>query len=142
MARSGELGELAAHLLHRLGFDLADAFGGHAVFGGQLVQGRGLAFGQPAALHDGAAALVELGQRGVQPFVLQVGVLALAWPNGNAREDLGDELAAMGLRAAFGTGRGAAGAPAEARWNLPRNNVDRGAAGNAGLLPWLLMRAR
>lgn len=71
------------------------------------------------------------------------GVLpALAWPNGNAREDLGDELAAMGLRAAFGTGRGAAGAPAEARWNLPRNNVDRGAAGNAGLLPWLLMRAR
>lgn len=69
-------------------------------------------------------------------------VPALAWPNGNAREDMGDELESMGLRAAFGTGRGAAGKPGEARWNLPRNNVDRGVAGNAGLLPWLLMRAR
>jgi hypothetical protein len=52
-------------------------------------------------------------------------VPALAWPNGNARDDLGDDLEAMGLRAALGTRRGAAGTPDEARWNLPRNNVDR-----------------
>ena len=30
----------------------------------------------------------------------------LAWPNGNARDDLGADLEAMGLKAAFGTGRG------------------------------------
>jgi hypothetical protein len=65
--RSGQFGELAAHLLHRLGFDLADALGRHAVFGGQLVQRGGFAVGQPAALDDGAAAVVELGQRVCRP---------------------------------------------------------------------------
>jgi peptidoglycan/xylan/chitin deacetylase (PgdA/CDA1 family) len=69
-------------------------------------------------------------------------VPALAWPNGNARDDIGGELEALGLRAAFGTGRGAAGTPDEARWNLPRNNVDRGLSREPGLLPWLLLRAR
>ncbi len=66
----------------------------------------------------------------------------LAWPNGNAREDLADDLNAMGLRAALGTRRGAAGAVAESRWNLPRNNVDRQLAATPSLLPWLLLRAR
>lgn len=66
----------------------------------------------------------------------------LAWPNGNARADLDADLAALGLRAAVGTGRGVVGRPAEPRWNLPRNNVDRRLAREPGLLPWLLMRAR
>lgn len=69
-------------------------------------------------------------------------VPALAWPNGNARADLDADLAALGLRAAFGTARGAAAVPAAARWNLPRNNVDRNLARQPGLWPWLLMRAR
>ncbi len=66
----------------------------------------------------------------------------LAWPNGNARADLDADLAALGLRAAVGTDRGAVGRPAEPRWNLPRNNVDRRLAREPGLLPWLLLRAR
>ena len=66
---------------------------------------------------------------------------ALAWPNGDARGDLAADLEAMGLRAAFGTGRGAAARAEEARWNLPRNNVDRNVASHPGLLSWLLMRA-
>lgn len=69
-------------------------------------------------------------------------VPVLAWPNGNARADLAADLEAMGLRAAFGTRRGAVGVPAAARWNLPRNNVDRNIARAPGLLPWLLLRAR
>ena len=69
-------------------------------------------------------------------------VPVLAWPNGNARDDLAADLEAMGLRAAVGTGRGAPATASEARWNLPRNNVDRNVARNPGLLPWLLMRAR
>ena len=67
---------------------------------------------------------------------------ALAWPNGNARHDLAGELAALGLRAAFGTGRGAAAVPGAAPWNLPRNNVDRNLCREPGLWPWMLMRAR
>ena len=67
---------------------------------------------------------------------------ALAWPNGNARGDLAAEFAALGLRAAFGTGRGAAAGPDDGRWNLPRNNVDRNVACHPGLWPWMLMRAR
>ena len=66
----------------------------------------------------------------------------LAWPNGNARADLAADLEALGLRAAFGTARGAVAAAGEARWNLPRNNVDRNVAGQPGLWPWMLMRAR
>ena len=66
----------------------------------------------------------------------------LAWPNGNARGDLAADLEGMGLRAAFGTARGAAAAAGTARWNLPRNNVDRNVACRPGLWPWLLMRAR
>lgn len=69
-------------------------------------------------------------------------VPALAWPNGNSRDDLGADLEALGLRAAFGTGRGAPATAAAARWNLPRNNVDRNVACHPGLLPWLLMLAR
>lgn len=67
---------------------------------------------------------------------------ALAWPNGNARHDLAGELAALGLRAGFGTGRGAAAVPGAAPWNLPRNNVDRNLCREPGLWPWMLMRAR
>ena len=67
---------------------------------------------------------------------------ALAWPNGDARGDLAADLEALGLCAAFGTGRGAVARAADARWNLPRNNVDRNASRHPGLLPWLLMRAR
>ena len=66
----------------------------------------------------------------------------LAWPNGNARADLAADLEAMGLRAAFGTARGASAAAGTARWNLPRNNVDRNVACQPGLWPWMLMRAR
>ena len=66
----------------------------------------------------------------------------LAWPNGNARGDLAADLEGMGLRAAFGTARGAAAAPGAARWNLPRNNVDRNVVCRPGLWPWMLMRAR
>jgi peptidoglycan/xylan/chitin deacetylase (PgdA/CDA1 family) len=69
-------------------------------------------------------------------------VPVLAWPNGNAREDLAADLETMGLRAAVGTGPGAAATAAEARWNLPRNNVDRAIAREPGLLPWLLLRAQ
>lgn len=68
-------------------------------------------------------------------------VPALAWPNGNARADLAADLEALGLRAAFGTARGAAAAPGAARWNLPRNDVDRRVAGQPGLWNWLLWRA-
>lgn len=71
------------------------------------------------------------------------GMLApvLAWPNGNARTDLAEDLQAMGLRAAMGTGRGAFTTPAQHRWNLPRNNVDRNLAREPGLWNWLLLRA-
>ena len=68
-------------------------------------------------------------------------VPALAWPNGNARADLDGDLAALGLRAAFGTARGAVAAPGAARWNLPRNDVDRNLAQQPGLWNWLLWRA-
>ena len=68
-------------------------------------------------------------------------VPALAWPNGNARGDLAAELEALGLRAAFGTARGAVAAPGAARWNLPRNDVDRNVAQHPGLWNWLLWRA-
>ena len=67
---------------------------------------------------------------------------ALAWPNGNARTDMGADLEAMGIRAALGTWRGAVFAVGEGRWNLPRNNVDANVASCRGLLPWLLLRAR
>lgn len=66
----------------------------------------------------------------------------LAWPNGNARTDCTADLEAMSLRAAVGTGRGAVRTAAEARWDLPRNNVDRNTARTPGLLPWLLLRAK
>ena len=69
-------------------------------------------------------------------------VPALAWPNGNARADLAADLEALGLRAAFGTARGAAAAAGTARWNLPRNNVDGNLSRHPGLWPWLLLRAR
>lgn len=68
-------------------------------------------------------------------------VPALAWPNGNARADLAADFEALGLRAAFGTGRGAVAAPGAARWNLPRNDVDRNVAQHPGLWNWLLWRA-
>lgn len=66
---------------------------------------------------------------------------ALAWPNGNARGDLAGDLEVLGLRAAFGTARGAAAVPGAARWNLPRNDVDRNVAQHPGLWNWLLWRA-
>lgn len=65
----------------------------------------------------------------------------LAWPNGNARTDLDDELAALGLRAAWGTQRGTSALGRGGTWNLPRNNVDRHTASRPGLWPWLLLRA-
>ena len=66
----------------------------------------------------------------------------LAWPNGNSRDDLEQDLKAMGLRAAVGTEPGAIAKMGAARWNLPRNNVDRQLAAIPGLWPWLLLRAR
>lgn len=69
-------------------------------------------------------------------------VPVLAWPNGNARDDVGGELEDMGLQAALGTRRGAVSTPGGGRWNLPRNNVDRQLAATPSLLPWLLLRAR
>ena len=67
---------------------------------------------------------------------------ALAWPNGNARGDIGAELRALGLQAAFGTWRGAVATPGPEPWDLPRNNVDRNTASQPGLWPWMLLRAR
>ncbi len=67
---------------------------------------------------------------------------ALSWPNGNARGDVAGDLEAMGLRAAFGTARGTAATAGAARWNLPRNSVDRNVSCHPGLWPWMLMRAR
>lgn len=66
----------------------------------------------------------------------------LAWPNGNARDDLAADLEALGLRGAFGTRRGAIAEAAASRWDLPRNNVDRNVLVQPGLWPWMLMRAR
>ena len=68
-------------------------------------------------------------------------VPVLAWPNGNARFDLGLEFEGLGLCAAVGTGRGAVSTLSKMRWNLPRNNVDRNTSIHPGLLPWLLTRA-
>jgi len=69
-------------------------------------------------------------------------VPVLAWPNGNARQDLDVALEELGLRAALGTRRGAATTVAKDRWDLPRNNVDYLVARAPELLPWLLLRAR
>jgi len=66
----------------------------------------------------------------------------LAWPNGNARTDLTADLKAMGLCAGVGTQCGAISRVGENRWQLPRNNVDRHAAHEPGLWPWLMMLAR
>src|SRR5690606_40036179 len=54
-----------------LGFDLADAFGGDTVFGGELMQRRAAILDQPATAHDVTAAVVEAFQRIAQPFVAQ-----------------------------------------------------------------------
>ena len=64
-ALGGERCQRGAHLLHRLGLDLADALGRNAKLGGQFVQGGGVAFGQPATLDDHTAAVVEIGMRGL-----------------------------------------------------------------------------
>ncbi|MDR0993695.1 MAG: polysaccharide deacetylase family protein [Verrucomicrobiota bacterium] len=66
----------------------------------------------------------------------------LAWPNGNARHDMEEDLEAMGLLGAVGTHRGVARSPLESRWNLPRNNVDRNLAAQPDLWPWFLLLAR
>ena len=58
--RSGD--EQRLHLLHRAGFDLADAFGRDAVLGGQVLQGDLAVVVQPATLDDVARARVQLGQ--------------------------------------------------------------------------------
>ena len=68
----------------------------------------------------------------------------LAWPNGNAREDMGETLEGLGLLAGFGTRRGVAMAGAAkgaARWRLPRVNVDRRLAQEKDLWEWMLARA-
>lgn len=67
----------------------------------------------------------------------------LAWPNGNARPQMGPALESMGVRAAFGTQRGTIQRPMDAahRWTLARNNVDRHLAETPDLWPWLLARA-
>ena len=78
----------------------------------------------------------------LQEHVPEAVVPLLSWPNGDAREDLAPDLAALGLQAAFGTRRGVMSVRDPVRWNLPRNNVDRNMACHPELLPWLLMRAR
>jgi len=80
----------------------------------------------------------ELLQQEVPVALLPV----LAWPNGNARNDLTADLEAMGLRAGVGTQPGAVACASENRWELPRNNVDHQASQEPGLWPWLMMRAR
>src|ERR1700730_6514515 len=67
-------GHQAAKLAERARLDLADAFRGHAVLVGELVQG-GLVFRHPAPLHDVAAALIEAAQRTVQAIRGVVGAL-------------------------------------------------------------------
>lgn len=74
---------------------------------------------------------------------IRAGLLPLlAWPNGNCRDDLAPALNDLGLRAAFGTARGAVATPDAARWRLPRNNVDRQLSRQPELWPWLMMRAK
>lgn len=68
----------------------------------------------------------------------------LAWPNGNARMDMGGTLEDLGLLAGFGTRPGIAmpaAAKGEARWNLPRVNVDRRLSREEDLWEWMLARA-
>src|SRR6185437_13195961 len=68
--RTGSGFEYAAHLLHRVGFELADALGGHAVVVGQFLQGGLVFFGQPATADDVAGALVEFRHRALQHIEL------------------------------------------------------------------------
>src|SRR5689334_14809283 len=55
-------GKYRAHLLHRVDFDLADAFGGNAVFVCQFLQRGLVAVLEPAPRDDVARACVESGQ--------------------------------------------------------------------------------
>ena len=67
----GFFGEKAAQFLHGFGFDLADALGGDAVFGGKLVEGEAAVVLQPAGFDDASAAVVEFGEGVLQAFGLQ-----------------------------------------------------------------------
>ena len=58
-ALGGERCQRGAHLLHRLGLDLADALGRNAKLGGQFVQ-RGRIVAEPACLDDATAAFIQL----------------------------------------------------------------------------------
>src|SRR5690348_12401707 len=72
-------GEQAAHLLHRVRLDLANAFGGNAVLVRQILQ-RGLVVViKPAALDDVAGALVEVAQRIGQRLHLIVRVVLVGY---------------------------------------------------------------
>jgi peptidoglycan/xylan/chitin deacetylase (PgdA/CDA1 family) len=108
------------------------AFGPHGHGHGMLDQ-----VSREEALED-----VERCAELISRHVPQALAPALAWPNGNGRFDLGAEFEALGLRAAFGTRRGAVATPIGSRWDLPRNNVDRLTSRTPGLLPWMLMKAR
>ena len=56
-------GHRVAQFLDRVGFELANTLGGHAVLRGELVQ-RHLVLGQPARLDDVAGAIVKDVHRG------------------------------------------------------------------------------
>src|SRR5947207_4180176 len=57
---------LPTHCLNCLALDLANPFGGDAVFVGELLQRRRILFLQPARLDDATASVIELGHRALQ----------------------------------------------------------------------------
>ena len=63
--------QVGAHFLHRLALDLANTLGRNAEFRSQIVQRRRF-FAQPAGLDNAAVPLIEVAQRGLQTFALQV----------------------------------------------------------------------
>jgi len=65
-AQSVGIADRLAHLLQRLGLDLADALGRDVELGGEVVQRRAVSLLQPARLDDAAAARVEAGERLLQ----------------------------------------------------------------------------
>src|SRR5690606_33888705 len=60
---SDSVGQRHPQLAQGTAFDLADAFGRHPELVGQVLQGRALAFRQPARFDDPARAVVEHIQR-------------------------------------------------------------------------------
>src|SRR5699024_4799241 len=70
--------EQTPHLLHGVGFDLADTLGGDAVFVGQFLQGGLVVLVQPAALHDVARPVIQLVHGGAQRLQAVFGLVGVS----------------------------------------------------------------